>query len=103
MKELLQKAEHLRLFKLDLERYNADQQQLNNKLQESEKYNKENHIHYVQVENYLDKYLPMTVQKAIGKTIVAVFEGKQPFTDRYRQFEEDYLKEANRIILLDDG
>ena len=61
MQELLQKAEKLELFKLNLSRYENDQQRLKDKLEAFDKYNKENHIHYIQVENYLDKYLPMTV------------------------------------------
>ena len=34
---------------------------------------------------------------------MAVFAGKQPYADRYRYFEEEFLREANKIILVDDG
>jgi|TARA_B110000285_G_C14762819_1_gene440310 hypothetical protein len=45
-----------------------------------ENYNKENHIHYVQIENFVEKYLPLKQQKAIGKTILSLFEGKSGAT-----------------------
>jgi hypothetical protein len=55
------------------------------------------------VENYIEKYLPIKIQKAIGKNIRAVFEGKQYITEKYLAFEENFLKECNKTILLDDG
>jgi len=47
--------------------------------------------------------MPIKQQKAIGKTLVAMFEEKKGFNEKYAEYEERYLKEANRRILLDNG
>ena len=32
-----------------------------------------------------------------------IFDGKQSMTDKYQVFEEQFLKEANKAILIDEG
>ena len=76
MKSLLQKSEAMELCKVETERYEDDLEALQRRFTAMENYNKENHIHYVQIENFVEKYLPLKQQKAIGKTILSLFEGK---------------------------
>ena len=45
----------------------------------------------------------MKIQKAIGKNIKAIFEDRKGVVEKYLSFEENFLKEANKSILLDDG
>lgn len=103
MKKLLGKAESLELHKVDRKAYKEDQQGLLNRLEQFDRYNKENHVHYVQIENYLDKYLRLKVQQQIGKSIASAFENKKSILERYKQYEEGFLKEANKAILADEG
>lgn len=74
-----------------------------NRLEKFDRYNKENHVHYVQIENYLDKFLRLKVQHQIGKSLAGAFENKRSVLERYRAYEEGFLKEANKAILGDDG
>jgi len=76
MTSLLQKSENMELCKVDAGRYDDDLEALYKRFTAMENYNKENHIHYVQIENFVEKYLPLKQQKAIGKTILSLFEGK---------------------------
>ena len=57
----------------------------------------------MQIENYLDKYLRLKVQQQIGKSIASAFENKKSILERYKQYEEGFLKEANKAILADEG
>lgn len=59
MRDLLTKTEHLENFKVNNEEYIEGQDNIWQKFKVTDKYNKENHVHYVQIENYLDKYLPL--------------------------------------------
>jgi hypothetical protein len=47
--------------------------------------------------------LPLKIQKQIGKNFLATFEGKKSVINAYHNYEENFLKEANRVILIDDG
>jgi hypothetical protein len=93
----------LKINKLDIERYELDYSRFEGRLNDFDKFHRENHVHYIQVENYLEKYLPMKIQKAIGKNIKAIFEDRKGVVEKYLSFEENFLKEANKTILLDDG
>ena len=55
------------------------------------------------MENYLEKYLPMKIQKAIGKNIKAIFEERKGVVEKYLSYEDSFLREANKIILSDNG
>lgn len=73
MEDLLKKVEALDVSKLESEVYFNDKERIWNKFRADEKISQENHIHYVQIENYLEKYMPLKIQKAVGKTLVAMF------------------------------
>ena len=34
---------------------------------------------------------------------MAVFDGKLNFLEKYYAYEDQFMKEANRVILIDDG
>lgn len=51
----------------------------------------------------MDKYLPLKIQKSIGKNIQAIFEGKATILEKYYGYEDAFLKEANKGILADNG
>jgi hypothetical protein len=59
MRDLLQKTEHLNLFKVNEDLYLKNQNEIWAKLKDFDALNKENHCHYIQIENYIDKYLPL--------------------------------------------
>ena len=91
MRTLLEKTEHLELFKVDSKAYEAFKESNDERCSNIEMEQKDNHIHYIQIENYLEKYLPLSQQKAIGKSIMALFGGKSQFEDKYRDFESKVL------------
>lgn len=103
MKQLLSKAESLELFKVDKKVYQDEKQGLLDRLDKFDRYNKENHVHYIQIENYLDKFLRLKVQQQIGRSLAAAFDSKRSTLEKYRTYEENFLKEANKAILSDDG
>ena len=51
----------------------------------------------------MEKFLPLKIQKQIGKNILAIFDGKKSVINNYHTYEDNFLKEANRVILIDDG
>ena len=100
---MMAKVENLELFKVDKKVYKEEQQGLLDRLDKFDRYNKENHVHYIQIENFLDKFMRLKVQQQIGKSLAGTFENKRSILEKYRTYEEGFLKEANKAILNDDG
>ena len=98
MKEILEKTERLESFKVDCEEYQTDQQAIWDKFKASDSFNKENHVHYLQIENYLDKYQPLKTQKQIGKTIVEMFGAKPGVKEKYQNLEDRFLPQVINIV-----
>lgn len=103
MRILLERSEKLDLMKLNEKEYHLDMKNIESRLDAFDRYNKENHTHYIQVENFMEKFLPLKIQKQIGKNFMAVFGGKKSTLEKYRDYEEQFLKESNKIILADEG
>lgn len=103
MRDLLKRAEALEFEKVRVDDYSSASQKIWAKFNEIDTVYRENHTHYIQIENYLDKYLPLKVQKATGKTLLELFGDRPGFEERYGRLEERFLKEANHRILLDEG
>lgn len=63
LQELLLKCEKMEVTKLDCDQYHKDVAALNKRLSDYDKNTRENHTHYIQVENYIEKFLPLKIQK----------------------------------------
>lgn len=59
MKDLLSKYEKLESFKLNQDQYDKQMELIKDNFERLDRYNKENHTHYIQMENYIEKYLPL--------------------------------------------
>lgn len=103
MQDLLKRAEVLENQKVEQDVYRVEHEKIWRKFKELDTLNSENNVHYIQIENYLDKYLPIKQQKAIGRTLIQMFENSKGFIEKYADYEEKFLKEANRRILMDNG
>lgn len=83
MQKLLNETATLKITKLEIEKYELDHKKFELRLDGFDKFHRENHVHYIQVENYLEKYLPMKIQKSIGKNIKAIFEERKGVVEKY--------------------
>ena len=63
LQDLLMKSERMEVTKLDVASYGKDCDLLNKRLDDYDKNSRENHTHYIQVENYIEKFLPLKIQK----------------------------------------
>ena len=59
MQSILDKTHNMQLNKIEASKYSEDWESLDKRFIDMENYNKENHIHYIQIENFVEKYLPI--------------------------------------------
>ena len=103
LQELLLRSEKLEVNKVNVESYDADTAKLNKRLAQYDKDTRENHTHYIQVENYVEKFLPLKIQKQIGKNLLIVLGQKKSLFDKYKEYEQSFLRVQNQVILQDEG
>lgn len=59
--------------------------------------------HFMKVENFIEKYLPVNVQKQIGLSLMNMLSEKDNKLQRYKEYEGAYFQGMSESILKDDG
>mmetsp|Transcript_35954 Transcript_35954/g.34973 ORF Transcript_35954/g.34973 Transcript_35954/m.34973 type:complete len:132 (+) Transcript_35954:578-973(+) len=87
--------------KVDLDAYEEAQRKLQNDVEANKYASEDNFRNLLGTDNYIEKYLPFTIQAMISET-VGSFTSKRE-QDRLREYEGAKYKELHRLVLADQG